>query len=180
MPPSSLNACVTSYGEVVRLTGMRRDGFCRAVPSGSTARYFSPSSVLIMIEARCGVADPGVLDPEGDLHPPVVQGHPGDLADLDARDAYLVAGVQPGRLGEVRAVRRAAADDGQVVGGVRGRAQAEQDHEADDGDRDGVALPDRFHDVHLDSVIGMPVGGGPGGVGPPSYQDTPETVAWHM
>jgi hypothetical protein len=50
--PSSLNACVTSYGEVVRLTGMRREGLCFAVPSGSTARYFSPSSVLIMIEAR--------------------------------------------------------------------------------------------------------------------------------
>ncbi len=45
--PSPLNAWVTSYGEVVRLAAIREPGSCGASPRGSTARYFSPSSVLM-------------------------------------------------------------------------------------------------------------------------------------
>jgi len=45
--PRSPSAWVTSYGEVVRAAGMRWPGSCGPVPSGSTARYFSPSSVLM-------------------------------------------------------------------------------------------------------------------------------------
>ena len=45
------SAAVTSYGETVRVVGMSWDGFWAAVPSGSTARYFSPSSVRIRIAA---------------------------------------------------------------------------------------------------------------------------------
>lgn len=46
-----LNAWVTSYGDVVRLSGIRSDGFCGRVPTGSSARYLSPSSVLMAMAA---------------------------------------------------------------------------------------------------------------------------------
>lgn len=49
VPARSSNASVTSYGDVVRASGMRRPGSCRCAPSGSTARNLSPSSVLIAI-----------------------------------------------------------------------------------------------------------------------------------
>lgn len=45
--PSPSNAWVTSYGEVVRLAVMREPGSWGALPSGSTARYFSPRRVLM-------------------------------------------------------------------------------------------------------------------------------------
>ena len=35
----------------MRLIGIGLDGSCAAAPSGSTARYFAPSSVLIMMDA---------------------------------------------------------------------------------------------------------------------------------
>ena len=45
--PSFWNAAVTSSGEVVRVAGIVAAGFCVPVPSGSSARYLSPSRVLI-------------------------------------------------------------------------------------------------------------------------------------
>lgn len=44
---SPLNAWVTSYGDVVRLSGIRAAGFCAPAPTGSSARYLSPSRVLM-------------------------------------------------------------------------------------------------------------------------------------
>ena len=63
-----------------------------------------------------------------------------DLADLDPGDPHLVAVAQPGGLGEVGAVGRAAADERQRVGVVRGQADQGQDQQPHQADRDGVAL----------------------------------------
>ena len=49
--PSPLNAWVTSYGEVVRDSGIGVAGSCGWVPSGSSARNLSPSRVLILMAA---------------------------------------------------------------------------------------------------------------------------------
>lgn len=51
VPPRSWNACVTSYGDVVRDSGIRAPGLWRAPPSGSRATYLSPSSVLMAMAA---------------------------------------------------------------------------------------------------------------------------------
>jgi len=51
VPLRSWNACVTSYGEVVRVSGMRLPGSWRPEPSGSRARYLSPRTVLMAMAA---------------------------------------------------------------------------------------------------------------------------------
>ena len=63
------------------------------------------------LDGRLGpVADEGVLDPELDGDRAVLQREALDLADLDAGDADRVVGLQAGRLGELRPVDGAAAD----------------------------------------------------------------------
>lgn len=113
------------------------------------------------------VADPGVLDLEADLDLGAVERDSGDLADLDAGDAHLVALVEAGGLGEVGAVGGAAAER-QPVDVVDEQGDQGEDEQSGDAHGDRVALLDRLeqrlsawalHPRHLDSVIAMPVGG---------------------
>ena len=49
------NALTTSYGELVRSTGISLSGSSWPLPAGSSARYMAPSSVLTRIEAPVSV-----------------------------------------------------------------------------------------------------------------------------
>ena len=71
-------------------SGWRCDGSSTSRPSGSSARYFWPSTFLILMAADGLVADPGVLDLERHHHAVAVQLDVGHLADLHPGDAHLV------------------------------------------------------------------------------------------
>ena len=87
----------------VRETGMAVSGSSLPSPSGSSARYSAPTTVLIRIDALVRLAElHAVLDPEFDHDVVAVERDAGDRADLHAGDPDLVGLLEVGGLGEVR------------------------------------------------------------------------------
>ena len=67
-------ACTTSYGEVVRETGIVESSFSWPTPLGSSARYIEPSRVATLIAAPVSVPNwEGVSTLKVDVHVVVVQ-----------------------------------------------------------------------------------------------------------
>ena len=171
--PSPLNAWVTSYGEVVRASGIGVAGFCGWVPEGSSARNLSPSRVLILMAAVVWLPTqaPFTLKVTATLLPasemPVTwptttpatrTSLPGCSPASSAK--YAVYPVPPpmiGRSAESKTPNAITASSSQ----------------ADDRDGDGVALGQGLHHWHLAAVMGTPVGLGP------NFSLTPLTTASH-
>ena len=136
-----LNASTTSYGDVVRCTGISAPFFSWPRPAGSRPRYIAPSSVLTLIAAA--VSRPksdALLDLERDPDVVAVQLDRLHLADPDAGDPHLVVGLEPAGLGERGVVGVAAADQRQVLGLEGGEDERDDHGEADRPDDHGVPL----------------------------------------
>ena len=107
----SLKAATTSYAGVVRFSGI-------SLPGSQLPRTLRLQGQVLRAQDRLDrMAAPGpgaelrlALDPEGHLDVVSVQVDLVDLADLDPGDTDLVAGLEPARLRERRAVRLAVAD----------------------------------------------------------------------
>ncbi len=104
-------------------------------------------------DSRVGVAaepESAVVDAELDAHVGLLslagKADAGDLADLDAGDAYLVAGREAAGVAECGGVAGAAADDRQVLDVERAEHQGAEHGQADEaGDRRPASVQWKLH-----------------------------------
>ena len=136
----------------MRVSGISEPSSSCPVPRGSSERYFSPSRVLIRIDAAVWGPKPDAVvgDPEVDPHVGAVELDAGDVADLHAGDPDVVAVADAAGLGERGAVAVAATDDRQVRGVERQDEEQEDDEDPDDAEAQRVLLlQGPVHDRHL-------------------------------
>ena len=129
-------------------------GSASPAPCGSSDRYFWPSSVLILIAAPVRSPSQASLTLNDTLTDAPSSWMSLTLPTLTPAIRTSLSFCSPEASLNSARVGGAAADHRQVVGVQRGDEAQRQDGDADQRDRDGVALLEGLHPVHLARFTG--------------------------